>query len=617
MAIKTVTMSCPTEGARIYYTTDGSIPDQTKTLYTGAFQVDDADVSIVQAVAYKEMMTWSDTAFTHISTITYPNPQISYVRRYEDSKSYVEFRLGNLSAYPDGTKIHYEIKDKGVLISSGDYIKSADNNVITEVVASVPGGVTGTFQAISESIGYVSSGIVSQPQISPIVPNPILTRRFNTVTILNPTDLDITCSYRLGDDDLLWKRVSLPFTLTLGNNDRIDAQFMSVGTNNSYESKDTVSYTMTIPSSPVIGNIVDTSSLNNGFSISYMDANPDESMWVAYTGTIGGTGNVKAFLWSTDGATWNEGSLDGDSLSYMTSLGLSYRFQNGVVFWMPNSNKFGCVATVRWTETGAVHFTYMSFESLDGKTWSIVNNNLAQVDSNNLSGNYITRLGDNRVCIAVNYLESSSSSTVISKLYLTQISSNGDIDLTSQPLERNNPNPGNRVYAVCRPYETFSSMRSGATLYSTRSEDLSGDWMIQSGSVSYGSYVFWNDAMKSKIFSGAYTVDNSTFRICYDELENGSVTLSSSTQDIAVNYNTSSVTKIFTCLSDNKTVVIPIPNTNMLLYSLDGGDTWKTITDDSSDNIKFATPAYGGCWRVHDKFFFSTGTAKYKMISFT
>lgn len=60
MAIRTVTMSCPTEGARIYYTTDGSIPDQTKTLYTGAFQVDDEQVAVVQAVAYKEMMTWSD-----------------------------------------------------------------------------------------------------------------------------------------------------------------------------------------------------------------------------------------------------------------------------------------------------------------------------------------------------------------------------------------------------------------------------------------------------------------------------------------------------------------------------------------------------------------------------
>lgn len=615
MAIKTVTMSCPTEGARIYYTTDGSIPDQTKTLYTGAFQVDDAEVAAVHAVAYKEMMTWSNTAVAQINTITYPNPLISYQRRYENSKSYVEFRLVNSSSYPDGTKIHYEIKDKEVLISSGDYIKSTDNNIITEVVASVPGGVSGTFQAISESAYYVSSEIVSQSSIAPIVPNPILTRRFNTVTISNPTDFDIECSYRLGDDDLLWKKVSLPFTLTLGNNDRIDAQFMSVGTNNSYESEGTASYTMIIPSSPVVGSIVDTSSLNNGFGLSYMDANPDETMWVGYTGTIGGTGSVKAFLWSTDGTTWNEGSLDADSLSYMTNLGLSYRFQNGVVFWMPNSNKFGCVATIRWTETGAVHFTYMTFESLDGKTWSIVNNNLAQVDTNNTPGNYITRLGDNRVCIAVSYSESSSS-TVISKLYLTQISSNGDIDLTLQPLERNNPNSGNRAYAVCRPYGTFSSMRSGKTLYSTRSEDLSGDWTTQSGSVSYGSYIFWNDAMKSKIFSGAYAVDNSTFRICYDELENGSVILSSSTQDISIDYTTSSVTNIFSCLSDEKTVVIPIPNTNILLYSVDGGDTWKNITDESSDNIKFATPSYGGCWRVHDKFFFSTGMAKYKMISF-
>lgn len=70
MAIKTVTMSCPTEGARIYYTTDGSIPDQTKTLYSGAFQVDDEQVDVIYAVAYKEMMTWSDTAYAKVNIPT-------------------------------------------------------------------------------------------------------------------------------------------------------------------------------------------------------------------------------------------------------------------------------------------------------------------------------------------------------------------------------------------------------------------------------------------------------------------------------------------------------------------------------------------------------------------
>ena len=59
---RTITIQCDTPDARIYYTVDGSIPDQSSTLYTAPFTVDSSEVHKVNAVAYKSMHTWSDTA---------------------------------------------------------------------------------------------------------------------------------------------------------------------------------------------------------------------------------------------------------------------------------------------------------------------------------------------------------------------------------------------------------------------------------------------------------------------------------------------------------------------------------------------------------------------------
>lgn len=47
---QSVTISCATSGASIYYTTDGSDPDNTKTLYTGAISV--TSTTTIKAIAY-------------------------------------------------------------------------------------------------------------------------------------------------------------------------------------------------------------------------------------------------------------------------------------------------------------------------------------------------------------------------------------------------------------------------------------------------------------------------------------------------------------------------------------------------------------------------------------
>jgi len=70
-----VTISCPTDGAVIYYTTDGSDPTESSTAYTGPFEL--TATATVKARAYKSGMTPSNIAsatFTVIPLGPPPDP---------------------------------------------------------------------------------------------------------------------------------------------------------------------------------------------------------------------------------------------------------------------------------------------------------------------------------------------------------------------------------------------------------------------------------------------------------------------------------------------------------------------------------------------------------------
>ena len=66
---QSVELSCATTGASIYYTVDGSTPDETDTLYNEAIAVDAAQV--IKAVAIKADFENSDVAeFYYVGTLT-------------------------------------------------------------------------------------------------------------------------------------------------------------------------------------------------------------------------------------------------------------------------------------------------------------------------------------------------------------------------------------------------------------------------------------------------------------------------------------------------------------------------------------------------------------------
>ena len=93
--VTTVTMSCETTSAAIYYTVDGSTPDNTDTLYTGPFTLSiGASALTVKAVAYDATATttYSDT----VTSIFNPwgiKPREDW---YDDTGTLLEMHGGNI-----------------------------------------------------------------------------------------------------------------------------------------------------------------------------------------------------------------------------------------------------------------------------------------------------------------------------------------------------------------------------------------------------------------------------------------------------------------------------------------------------------------------------------------
>lgn len=120
----TVTISCATSGAAIYYSTDGSTPTTASTPYNGAFTIAPASsgTTTVRAIAARSGMTTSDVA-SAAYTVTVVPVTGSYVADYTIAKETV------LRAIPDSyintarTTLHvaYNHTSHGTHVSYGIY----------------------------------------------------------------------------------------------------------------------------------------------------------------------------------------------------------------------------------------------------------------------------------------------------------------------------------------------------------------------------------------------------------------------------------------------------------------------------------------------------------------
>ncbi|MDD7416561.1 MAG: chitobiase/beta-hexosaminidase C-terminal domain-containing protein, partial [Spirochaetales bacterium] len=109
-----VTITCSTEGAKIYYTTDGSDPTAESTEYTEAISVTEAVT--VKAIAIKSGM--NDSAVASASyTITVATPAFSVASGAVDSGTKV-----TITCSTEGAKIYYTTDGSEPTASSTEYI---------------------------------------------------------------------------------------------------------------------------------------------------------------------------------------------------------------------------------------------------------------------------------------------------------------------------------------------------------------------------------------------------------------------------------------------------------------------------------------------------------------
>lgn len=140
----TISLSTTTTGATIYYTTDGSTPDNTSTEYLSAFPLGNA--TVIKAIAYHNY-DYSDVSIYYVPTCN--KPTISY--NYNTSKVTI--------TCTDATDIYYTIDGSPPTTSSNAYSNpfTVSTGVTIKAIATHPG-----YHDSDVAIKYIQSNDYSQ-----------------------------------------------------------------------------------------------------------------------------------------------------------------------------------------------------------------------------------------------------------------------------------------------------------------------------------------------------------------------------------------------------------------------------------------------------------------------
>jgi len=170
-----VTISCSTEGAKIYYTTDGTEPTAASTEYTAAISVTEAVT--LKAVAVKDGM--NDSAVASVSyTIkeTVATPAFSVASGAVDSETSV-----TITCSTEGAKIYYTTDGTEPTAASTEYTAAIS---VTEAV---------TLKAVAVKDGMNDSAVAS---VSYTIKETVVTPAFSVASgaVDSETSVTITCS---------------------------------------------------------------------------------------------------------------------------------------------------------------------------------------------------------------------------------------------------------------------------------------------------------------------------------------------------------------------------------------------------------------------------------------
>ena len=153
---QTIEISCATEGAKIYYTTDGSAPDDNSTPYNGPIEIE--KTTTIKAIAYKD--GWNPS---HITTASYAfletvaTPTFSHSSgEYKDNETINV----TLKCETPGARIHYttdgSTPDIYNDIYDGSIIEVSENTTI-KAIAFKDGMKTSEIAVATYTFGTTSS----------------------------------------------------------------------------------------------------------------------------------------------------------------------------------------------------------------------------------------------------------------------------------------------------------------------------------------------------------------------------------------------------------------------------------------------------------------------------
>ena len=151
---QTVSITCETEDARIYYTTDGTVPDTSSTLYTEPISID--RTCTLKAKAFKDGMDPSNPATAvytfpatvaniaafkaagaNDNTITYAiTGDVTFVYR-KDRRIFIEDATGGLLVYDNSTAVVTGTYSEGDVISGGIVGTYTVYNGMSEMIPTV------------------------------------------------------------------------------------------------------------------------------------------------------------------------------------------------------------------------------------------------------------------------------------------------------------------------------------------------------------------------------------------------------------------------------------------------------------------------------------------------
>ncbi len=147
--VKSVTISTTTEGASIYYTTDGTEPTTSSTLYSEAISVDE-DMT-VKAIAIKDGMADSEVASAEYTIV----PVVTLPFSFDNGKTALESTWGLTQS---GLGSDYNSSPKLKLDDSGDYVILRTNQVPGTLSFDIKGnsfsGGTFTVQTSTDGTNY-------------------------------------------------------------------------------------------------------------------------------------------------------------------------------------------------------------------------------------------------------------------------------------------------------------------------------------------------------------------------------------------------------------------------------------------------------------------------------